>query len=414
MPLYNFVILLYSFGVRIAATRNTKAKQFINGRKNWQTHLTKKINQLNSTKIIWLHCASYGEFEQGRPVIESIKKKYPSYKLLLTFFSPSGYEAFKNWEGADVICYLPIDTKRNANKFLEIVKPKQVIFIKYEFWVNFLNALKQKSIPTYLVSAVFKPHHLFFKWYGGIFKKSLSSFSKLFIQDEKSAQLLDSINVLNYEVAGDTRFDRVIEVKKNLVPIPYFEKFCNNHFVIIAGSTWPADEELIIEAFKQINIPSLKMVIVPHTVNIENIVRLKELLKRNSLDFSVYSDNKEPDTPILIVDVIGLLNKIYNYATITYVGGGFNGGLHNTLEPAVYLKPILFCDTKFDKFNEAVDLVKLGVAVNITSSNELKSMIENYNNNPTNLLEIKQKLNTYFEKKGGSAEKIVNSLNFHN
>ena len=215
MPLYNFVILLYGFGVKIVALRKTKAKQWVNGRKNWQIQLTQKINNLPSVKLIWIHCASYGEFEQGRTLIESIKKNYPAYKLVLTFFSPSGYEAFKDWKGADIICYLPLDTKTNANQFLEIVKPQYAIFIKYEFWLNFLKALKQKNIPTYLVSAVFKPHHLFFRWYGGAFRKSLKTFTTLFIQDSNSAKLLDSINIKNYQVSGDTRFDRVIEIKNN-------------------------------------------------------------------------------------------------------------------------------------------------------------------------------------------------------
>jgi 3-deoxy-D-manno-octulosonic-acid transferase len=412
MLLYNFVILLYGLGVKIASLRKTKAKQWVNGRKNWQQHLNEKITKLNSTKIIWVHCASYGEFEQGRPLIESIKKNYPEYKIVLTFFSPSGYEAFKDWKGADIICYLPLDTKRNANLFLDIVKPQHAIFIKYEFWVNFLKALKQKNIPTYLVSAVFKPHHPFFRWYGGIFKKSLNTFNKLFIQDEKSAALLKSINILNYEVCGDTRFDRVIEIKQNFSPLPYFENFCSSNPVLIVGSSWAGDEELTLMAYKQLNSTTLKLIIVPHDVNEENIARLKELLSFNGFSFSIFSEQKEADdSKILIVDTIGLLNKIYHYATLTYVGGGFNGGIHNTLEPAVHLKPVFFSDTKYEKFNEAVDLINLGVAFNINNSSDLKNRIENYLHNPQLLNEVKEKLKSYFEKNGGSTQKIINSLN---
>lgn len=412
MLLYNFVILLYGLGVKIASLRKTKAKQWVNGRKNWQSLLTQKVKQLQSKQIIWIHCASYGEFEQGRPLIESIKKNHPNYKLLLTFFSPSGYEAFKDWKGADVICYLPLDTKSNANQFLDIVKPQHAIFIKYEFWVNFLTSLKQRNIPTYLVSAVFKPHHPFFKWYGGIFKKSLKTFNKLFIQDEKSGELLRSINILNYEVCGDTRFDRVIEIKENFEPLPYFEKFCNTSAVFIAGSSWAGDEELILETYKQLNSTSLKLIFVPHDVNEENITRLKELLSVNGFSFSVFSEQKEiSDSKILIVDTIGLLNKIYHYATLTYIGGGFNGGIHNTLEPAVHLKPVFFSDAKYDRFNEAVDLINLGVAFNISNSTDLKNRIENYLNHPQLLNEVEQKLKNYFEKNGGSTQKIINSLN---
>ncbi|MDX2174344.1 MAG: glycosyltransferase N-terminal domain-containing protein [Bacteroidota bacterium] len=412
MLLYNFVILLYGLGVKIASLRKTKAKQWVNGRKNWQYNLLQKVNQLQSKQIIWMHCASYGEFEQGRPLIESIKKNYPSYKFVLTFFSPSGYEAFKDWKGADIICYLPLDTKSNAIQFLDIVKPQHAIFIKYEFWVNFLKELKQKNIPTYLVSAVFKPHHPFFRWYGGIFKKSLYTFNKLFIQDEKSAELLKSINILNYEVCGDTRFDRVIEIKRNFEPLPYFEKFCNTSSVFIAGSSWAGDEELILEAYKQLNSTSLKLIIVPHDVDEKNISRLKELLSFHGFSFSVFSEQKETsDSQILIVDTIGLLNKIYHYATLTYIGGGFNGGIHNTLEPAVHLKPVFFSDVKYTKFNEAVDLINLGVAFNIDDSKDLKNKIENYLNNPQLLNEAKEKLTRYFEKNGGSTLKIINSLN---
>ncbi|HEX7415374.1 MAG TPA: glycosyltransferase N-terminal domain-containing protein, partial [Bacteroidia bacterium] len=225
MWLYNTVILLYGLVIKIASVKKAKAKFWVNGRKNWREILSAKVSKLNTSPLVWIHCASYGEFEQGRPLIEAIKKKHPDYKILVSFFSPSGYEAFKDWEGADIICYLPLDTKRNANDFIDILKPKLVIFIKYEFWINFLFQLKEKNIPTYLVSAVFKPHHPFFKWYGHIFRKSLKTFNKLLIQDTNSGELLKSIGVTNYEVCGDTRFDRVIEIKQNFKPIPQIEAF---------------------------------------------------------------------------------------------------------------------------------------------------------------------------------------------
>ncbi len=412
MLLYNLAILLYSFGIKIASLKKTKAKQWVYGRKNWQTTLTNKINTLQTNKLIWVHCASYGEFEQGRTLIESIKNNHPSYKIILTFFSPSGYEAFKNWPVADIICYLPLDTNSNANQFLQIVKPQIAIFIKYEFWLHFLKKLKQKKIPTYLVSGVFKPHHLFFKWYGGIYKKSLSTFNTLFIQDENSANLLKKINVLNYQICGDTRFDRVIEIKRNFTPLPYFDNFCKEHPVFIAGSTYFADEELIINTYKQLNNPNLKLIIVPHDIDEKNITRLKELLTQNDLNFSVYSQTTKqlPNTNILIIDVIGLLNKIYHYATITYIGGGFNSGLHNTLEPAVFGKPILFYGLDSNKYNEVTDLINLGAAKNINSSIELKTEIETILNNKNNIIQLKEKLKLYFLQKGGSTQKVVSCL----
>ena len=411
MLLYNLVILLYGLIIKIAALKKTKAKLWVTGRKNWRKNLSEKINKLNSNNIIWVHCASYGEFEQGRPLIEAIKKQNSKLKIVLTFFSPSGYQAFKNWQGADIICYLPLDTKRNAQHFLNIVNPQKAIFIKYEFWLNFLNTLKSKNIPTYLVSAVFKPHHPFFKWYGGIFKKSLSTFKTLFIQDIKSANLLKTINVLNYQVCGDTRFDRVIELKQNFTPLPYFENFCGTNFVFIAGSTWPSDDELIIEAYQQLNNPNLKLILVPHEVDKKNIQRLTELLIKNNLLFSLYSQNiNNSSSNILIVDAIGLLNKIYHYATVTYIGGGFNSGLHNTLEPAVYLKPVLFYGQHSDKYNEVIDLVNLNAAKSVASVTELKNELTNFINNPKQIKIVEDKLIHYFQQNSGSTQKIIHQM----
>ncbi len=411
MLLYNLVILLYGLIIKIAALKKTKAKLWVTGRKNWQKNLSEKINKLNSNNIIWVHCASYGEFEQGRPLIEAIKKQNSELKIVLTFFSPSGYQAFKNWQGADVICYLPLDTKRNAQHFLNIVNPQKAIFIKYEFWLNFLNTLKSKNIPTYLVSAVFKPHHPFFKWYGGIFKKSLSTFKTLFIQDINSANLLKTINVLNYQVCGDTRFDRVIELKQKFTPLPYFKNFCGTNFVFIAGSTWPGDDALIIDAYQQLNNPNLKLILVPHEVDEKNIQRLTELLIKNNLLFSLYSQKiNNSNSNILIVDAIGLLNKIYHYATVTYIGGGFNSGLHNTLEPAVYLKPVLFYGQHSNKYNEVIDLVNLNTAKSVASVTELKNELTSFINNPKQITLVEENLIHYFQQNSGSTQKIIRQM----
>lgn len=412
MFLYNLAILLYSFIIKAASLRKIKAKQWVNGRKNWRLQLSQKIKHLPNAKTIWVHCASYGEFEQGRPLIESIKKNYPKYNIVLSFFSPSGYEVFKNWKGADIICYLPLDTPKNARDFLNMVNPCLSIFIKYEFWVNFLNTLNKKNIPSYLVSAVFKAHHPFFKWYGGIFKKSLSTFSKLFIQDEKSGELLKKIQILNYEVCGDTRFDRVIEISKNFKPLPFFENFCTGSPVLVAGSTYFADEELIINAFKQLNNPYFKLIIVPHNVENASIQRLKAFLTDNQISYTAYSQQQiNSNSRVLIVDTIGLLNNIYFYATVTYVGGGFNSGIHNTLEPAVYLKPVIFSDLKHAKFNEVVDLINIHAAKNISSVAELTETLEFYLSTNGLTHTVKKNLETYFEKNSGSTKKIIENLN---
>ena len=414
MLAYNLLIRLYGLIINIASLRKTKAKQWVRGRKNWRNLLSKKTSGLNSEKNVWVHCASYGEFEQGRPLIEAIKKKHPDYKVILSFFSPSGYEAFKEWSGADVICYLPLDTKRNAQDFIELVKPKVVIFIKYEFWVNFLFQLKKQNIPTFLVSAVFKAHHPFFKWYGNIFRRSLKTFDQLFIQDENSGKLLESIDIKNYEICGDTRFDRVVEIKENFEPIPFFEEFCKNKSVIIAGSTWPKDEELLLETFKNINDPQLKLILVPHHVDEKSITHLKQLLQKNKLEYSLYSEQKSgTKKSILVLDAMGLLSKIYHYATVAYIGGGFNSGIHNCLEPAVYLKPVIFYGgDDYHKYNEAVDLLKMGSAKNVSNVNELQSVLLNFLTNKTELKEIETKLNSYFKKNSGTTEKVLGFIDW--
>jgi len=412
MFFYNLVIHLYGLVIKLASLNKLKAKQWVNGRKDWREHLTKKISALNAEPTLWVHCASYGEFEQGRPLIEAIKKQYPRYKIVLSFFSPSGYEVFKDWSGADVICYLPLDTKTNAADFISILKPKASIFIKYEFWLNFLFELQKQKIPTYLVSAVFKPHHPFFKWYGGIFKRSLTSFDKLFIQDDASGKLLKQINITKYEVCGDTRFDRVIEVKNSFVELPLIKEFCGTSRVLVAGSTWPADEELLVEAYKNLNLFDVKFIIVPHDVEEKNIIKLSNLLAKNNFAFSLYSQQKlKNDAPILIVDTIGVLSKIYHYASVSYIGGGLNEGIHNCLEPAVYFKPVIFYGNDYHKFNEATELIALKAAKNISSAEELTVELKNYLNNTTALNEIQSNLKLYFEKKSGTTKKVLEILN---
>lgn len=411
MFLYNLVIFLYGFVIKLSSINKLKAKQWVNGRKNWREHLTKKISVLNSKNILWVHCASYGEFEQGRPLIEAIKKKHPHYKIVLSFFSPSGFEVFKDWSGADVICYLPLDTKNNARDFINIVKPNASLFIKYEFWLNFLFELKKQNIPTYLVSAVFKPHHPFFRWYGKIFKNSLSAFNKLFIQDEVSGNLLKKIGVTNYEVCGDTRFDRVIEVKENFIEIPFIKEFCGDSKIIVAGSTWPGDEELLIDSFKELALPDLKLIIVPHDIEDKNILKLTSLLSKNDMLFSLYSEQKlNKNSQILVVDTIGLLSKIYKYASVAYIGGGLNEGIHNCLEPAVYYKPVIFYGNDYHKFNEATDLVLLKAAKNISSVNQLTQAFKNFLTNKKAVEEIENALKLYFKSKSGTTKKVLEIL----
>lgn len=414
MFIYNLLVRLYGFIIRLSSFRNKKARLWIAGRKNWRENLSTKLSQLHSNKRIWVHCASYGEFEQGRPLIEAIKSKHPDYKIILTFFSPSGYEAFRDWKGADVICYLPLDTPSNAKQFVKLVSPQAALFIKYEFWVNVLMELKKQNIPGFLVSAVFKPHHPFFKWYGGVFRRSLKTFTELFIQDEESAKLLERISIKNYEICGDTRFDRVLDIKDSFKPIPFFEAFCKNNQIIMAGSTWPKDEEILIETFLKMNASGVKLIFAPHNIDQKSIQNLEQLLAKNNLPYSLYSSQKlEPEKQILIVDAMGLLSKLYHYADVAYIGGGFNSGIHNCLEPTVYLKPIVFYGgDDFHKYNEAVELLKMGAAKNISTSAELETALDYFLNDSQANSEIKNKLDQYFKKNSGTTERVLGFINW--
>lgn len=412
MFIYNIVILLYGVIIKLASIKNPKAKLWASGRKNWQNYYIQKIADLKTDKIIWIHCASYGEYEQGRPLIEYIKNIYPQYKIVLTFFSPSGYEEVKTRKGAEVIGYLPLDTRKNAIEFLAIVKPQAAIFIKYEFWLNFLFELKHQNIKTYLVSAVFKKHHPFFKWYGSIFRQSLKTFSILFIQDHRSAELLESIGIKNYKVSGDTRFDRVIEIREQFTPLPFIEKFCGTSKVIIAGSTYKEDHEVLIDALPLLNNKDVKLILVPHEVTESGIQQLILLLNKKQISFSLYSKQKPGREQVLIVDSFGLLSKLYYYCNVAYIGGGFGNGIHNCLEAAVYLKPVIFAGNTHHKYNEAVDLLNMKVAENILNINDAIIAFNHFLDNSDNEA-LKNTLQNYFNENSGTTKKVLSALNLN-
>ena len=356
--LYNIFLWFYRSGIWLASFFNPKAKKWIEGRKKIFEQLEAIIPK--GEKITWIHCASLGEFEQGRPVLEGIKKKFPKGKILLTFFSPSGYEIRKKYEGADWVFYLPLDGPRSAKKFVEIVNPSLVIFVKYEFWYYYLKKLHYKQIPLVLISGLFRANSPFFKWYGNVHRKMLRRFDHLFVQDNSSKQLLERIGLDNKcTVAGDTRFDRVVEIASHFTPIPAIEQFIGSSKAIIAGSTWPEDEVVLQKAFYALNDPRLKLIIAPHEIDGKHISELQQLFP-NSVRYSQLPTDGTSIPNILLVDNIGMLSRLYHYAWITYIGGAMNNrGIHNVLEAAVYNKIVLFGPV-YEKYAEAVGLVNAG------------------------------------------------------
>ena len=411
--LYFFIIKSYSFLIFLAGFFDNKAKQWIKGRKNILKSIEAKVK--TDEKIAWFHTASLGEFEQGRPLIEAFKKKYPDFKIFLTFFSPSGYEVRKNYSGVDYIFYLPLDTPKNAKKFIEIVDPQIVFFVKYEFWYNFLKILKSKGKPVFIVSGIFREEQHFFKWYGSWFRKILEMITFFFVQNNKSKELLNSIGKENVEISGDTRFDRVFEISQNKKSFPLVETFKHESDIFLGGSTWPADEELIISLINK-KVERLKFIIAPHEVHKERIRSLKIKFPKDVLLFSdLVSDNLEKEeiknSNILIIDNIGILSNLYQYAKFAYIGGGFGVGIHNILEAVTFGKPVFF-GPKYKKFQEANDLINLGGAFCVHNNSELIENVENFLKNTENYNQCSKICSNYILDKKGATEIILENTEF--
>ena len=402
---YNIFLFLYRAGIRIASLWNNKAKLWLNGRKNIFDRLRTELRAQDS-KIIWFHCSSLGEFEQGRPVIEKIKSQNPNLKFLLTFFSPSGYEIRKGYKGVDWVFYLPLDSKKSAKTFFDIVNPTVAVFVKYDYWYYYLSECKKRKIPLLLVSGIFRKEQPFFKWYGGFHRKMLSCFTHFFVQDKESLELLASINIKNVTVAGDTRFDRVSEIAENFTPIEAIEKFCDSSHLLVAGSTWPDDEKLIKDATA--NFPDLKIIIAPHEIHKEHIDQLKLIFPDAVLYSQLAARSSQPAT-YLIIDNIGMLSKLYHYASIAYIGGGFNKGIHNTLEAAVYGKPVLF-GPNYKKFKEAIGLIETGGGISISSGTELSVILQKIIYNKTELELSGKNSFDFVEQNKGATEKILHYI----
>jgi len=371
--LYNLLIDLIGFSLKIIARFNKKIKLFVQGRKKSFDFLSEKLRPTDKT--IWFHVASLGEYEQGLPIMESFKKIFPDHKLVLTFFSPSGYEVKKNNSIADLTLYLPWDSKKNARKFLKIVSPEKAIFIKYEFWINYLTELKKQGISTYLISGIFRENQMFFKWYGGFYKNILKSFTCFFVQNESSKNLLQKIGFTNVIVSGDTRFDRVFAISKANNHLDFVERFKENHLLFVAGSTWLEDEKLLINYINQTQTKT-KFIIAPHNIKPEQIQNLKSQITKSVVLFSDKENVDLINPQVLIIDTIGFLTKIYSYAEVAFVGGGFGfPGVHNVLEPAVFGIPIVI-GKNYSHFAEATELVQLGGIISIENQTQFDSVLD--------------------------------------
>jgi 3-deoxy-D-manno-octulosonic-acid transferase len=390
--------------LRLASLFNAKAKLFVQGRKHILKHIEAGIRN-DERKKVWIHCASLGEFEQGRPIIEAIKAQYPGYSIVLTFFSPSGFEAKKKYESADHIFYLPLDSKTNAERFISSVNPVCALFVKYEFWYHYLKALQDRKIPVILFSAIFQPRHPFFKWYGGLYRAMLQSYTQIFVQDAASAKLLHNIHIRSVQIAGDTRFDRsakVLEMNKSFRTIEVFKE---NHKLIVAGSTWADDEILLKKTLK--SLPAdYKLLLAPHEINDANISRIQALFPGESCLWAT-SEDEFRRKRVCIIHTMGQLSYLYKYADVIWVGGGFTrSGIHNVIEPAVFGKPIFFGPT-YDRYREATEMIEINAAKSIATANEFKDAILN---NENALLQLSNNAKMYVLAQLGATKRIMDYL----
>lgn len=402
--IYNTGIYLYKQLVKLVSPRNPKAKLMTEGHKTLFAGLDAKLSKEGG--YIWIHASSLGEFEQGRPIIEKIKSINPQTKILLTFFSPSGYTVRKDYPLADVVSYLPFDLPKNVNRFLDMVKPKMAIFIKYEFWGNYLTELHKRQIPTYIVSAIFRKNQIFFKPHGAMFRKMLGYYKHLFVQDTASKELLESIGVTSVTVVGDTRFDRVAEIASQTKELPVFEEFSKNAMVMVAGSSWEADEDIYIDYFN--THPDLKLIIAPHEINASHIANITQKIKRPILFYSQSEGKDAKDYDCLVVDCFGLLSSIYRYASVAYIGGGFGAGIHNVPEAAVYGVPVIF-GPNYKKFKEARDLIECGGSFTISTKEEFEEIMQSLSDDKFRE-ESGAKAGEYINRNTGATLRVVKEI----
>lgn len=417
--IYNIVIYFVLWGIAIASLFNEKVRKMWRGEREAFKILKQKVNP--NAKYIWFHAASLGEFEQGRPLMERIRKDYPQYKILLTFYSPSGYEVRKNYEGADIICYMPVDTRLNAIRFLRLVRPVMAFFIKYEFWSNFLHILKHRNIPTYSVSSIFREDQVFFKWYGRSYAGVLKCFTRFFVQNEESKRLLEGIGITAVDVVGDTRFDRVLQIKEAAKQLPICEAFRtgvassqsadvphHDFKVFVAGSSWPPDENIFIPFFNEHK--DWRLLIAPHVIAEEHLKLILSLIKgKKVVRYTQTTPEEAAEADVLIIDCFGLLSSMYNYGDVAYIGGGFGVGIHNTLEAAVWNMPVIFGPNN-KKFQEAQGLLKSGGGFEINTYEDFSGLMGSLMNDETFLKQAGDKAGAFVAHLAGATDKVLASF----
>ncbi len=417
--MYNIVIYLYLTGVAIVSLFNQKVRKMWRGEREAFSVLKQKVDP--NAKYVWVHAASLGEFEQGRPIMERIRRDHPEYKILLTFFSPSGYEVRKNYEGADIVCYLPLDTITNARRFLRLIRPCMAFFIKYEFWYNYLHILRHRGVPTYSVSSIFRPGQIFFRWYGRQYGRVLKCFTKFFVQNEVSRELLATIGIHRVEITGDTRFDRVLQIKDAAKQLPLVESFVSpvaseaaaQRKCFIVGSSWEPDEDIYIPYFSD---KDWKLIIATHVVSPERVGLLKKRLVEQGKKVVLYSEADKPEVKgtlseadVMIIDCYGLLSSIYRYADVAYVGGGFGVGIHNLPEAAVWGVPVFFGPNNA-RFQEAQDLKQNGGGLEITNSHDFEQLMNDLVAHPDTIKERGRQAGSYVMNRSGATDKILRSV----
>lgn len=417
--IYNIVIYFVLWGIAIASLFNEKVRKMWRGEREAFKILKQKVDP--NAKYIWFHAASLGEFEQGRPLMERIRKDYPQYKILLTFYSPSGYEVRKNYEGADIICYMPVDTRLNAIRFLRLVRPVMAFFIKYEFWSNFLHILKHRNIPTYSVSSIFREDQVFFKWYGRSYAGVLKCFTRFFVQNEESKRLLEGIGITAVDVVGDTRFDRVLQIKEAAKQLPICEAFRtgvassqaadvphHDFKVFVAGSSWPPDENIFIPFFNEHK--DWRLLIAPHVIAEEHLKLILSLIKgKKVVRYTQTTPEEAAEADVLIIDCFGLLSSMYNYGDVAYIGGGFGVGIHNTLEAAVWNMPVIFGPNN-KKFQEAQGLLKSGGGFEINTYEDFSGLMSSLMNDENFLKQAGDKAGTFVAHLAGATDKVLASV----